>query len=65
MAVELAQHFHGGSALQAADFPPAFLAIAVISGLSAIIFGRLAADAGAEMANRLPASAEPSNRRAG
>ena len=65
MAVELAQHFHGGAALQAADFPPAFLAIAVISALSALIFGRLSPDAGAEMANRMPAPAEPSNQRAG
>jgi EmrB/QacA subfamily drug resistance transporter len=65
MAVELAQHFHGGAALQAADFPPAFLAVAFISGLSALIFGRLSPDAGAEMANRQPIAVEPSNRPAG
>ena len=36
------------------DFPPAFLAVAAISALSALIFARLAPDAGAEMADRLP-----------
>ena len=54
MAVELTFHFRGGSELQASDFPPAFLAVAFISGLAAFIFARLPHDAGAEMANRLP-----------
>jgi EmrB/QacA subfamily drug resistance transporter len=65
MAVELTQHFKGGGALAAADFPPAFLGVAAISALSALIFARLAPDAGAEMANRTPAPAEPSDRQAG
>ena len=64
MAVELTVRFHGHEALQAADFPPAFLAVAAISALSVIIFARMPADAGAELANRLPASAEPSDQRA-
>jgi hypothetical protein len=51
--------------LQAADFPPAFLAVAAISAISALIFARLAPDAGAEMADRLPTPAEPSDQRAG
>jgi EmrB/QacA subfamily drug resistance transporter len=54
MAVELTQRFRGDELLQAADFPPAFLAIAAISALSVFIFARLSPDAGAEMANRLP-----------
>jgi predicted MFS family arabinose efflux permease len=65
MAVELTQHFRSGAVLEAADFPPAFLAIAVISALSALIFGRLAPDAGSEMTSRMPAPAEPSDQRAG
>jgi MFS family permease len=44
--------------LQAADFPPAFLLVAAISAVSMLIFLRLPADAGAELANRLPVQAE-------
>jgi len=65
MAVELAQHWRGDGTLQAADFPPAFLAVAVISALSVFIFLRLPADAGAEMADRLPAPTETSDERTG
>jgi MFS family permease len=59
MCVELAVQFRGGGDLVAADFPPAFLIVASISALSALIFFRLPADAGAEMANRMPIPAEP------
>ncbi|MBV9558205.1 MAG: MFS transporter, partial [Pseudolabrys sp.] len=45
---------HGHETLQASDFPPAFLAVAVFSALSVVMFTRLAPDAGAELANRLP-----------
>jgi EmrB/QacA subfamily drug resistance transporter len=65
MAVELTIHFKGGGPLQAADFPPAFLAVAAISALSVLIFARLSPDAGAEMADRLPTPVEPSDQRAG
>jgi EmrB/QacA subfamily drug resistance transporter len=65
LAVELTEHLRGDNALQAADFPPAFLAIAAISALSVFIFARLPADAGAEMANRLPAPNETMDRRIG
>jgi EmrB/QacA subfamily drug resistance transporter len=65
LAVEFAQRFRGDATLQAADFPPAFLAVAAISALSALIFARLPGDAGAEMADRLPAPAETSDQRAG
>jgi hypothetical protein len=40
--------------ITAADFPPAFLVIAAISAASAVIFARLPADAGAELAHRTP-----------
>jgi EmrB/QacA subfamily drug resistance transporter len=65
MAVELTLHVRGSTVIEAADFPPAFLAIALISALSALIFWRLAPDAGAEMADRLPTPSEPSDQRAG
>jgi len=55
LAVELTLHFRGDNVLQAADFPPAFLVVAAVSALSVPIFARLPADAGAELANRLPA----------
>jgi EmrB/QacA subfamily drug resistance transporter len=59
MAVELTVRYRGGGPLQAADFPPAFLAVAAISAISTLIFARLPSDAGAEMANRLPKASEP------
>jgi len=62
--VELTQHFKGGGALQASDFPPAFLAIATISALSVLIFLRLSPDAGAEMTARAPVPAEAPGPRA-
>jgi MFS family permease len=65
MAVELTVYFKGGGPLQASDFPPAFLAVAAISALSVLIFARLAPEAGAEMADRLPTPAETSDQRAG
>jgi len=65
MAVELSVHFRGDGTLQAADFPPAFLAVAAISALSVFIFARLSRDAGAELADRLPAPPESSDQRGG
>jgi EmrB/QacA subfamily drug resistance transporter len=61
MAVEITLHFKGNMTLQASDFPPAFLAVAAISVISAVFFARLSPEAGAEMANRLPI--EPPDRR--
>ncbi len=52
--VELTVWDKASATITAADFPPAFLLIAVISGLSALIFARLPADAGAELAHRTP-----------
>jgi EmrB/QacA subfamily drug resistance transporter len=64
LAVEMTQRFHGGSALNAADFPPAFLVVAAISALSIIAFARLSPDAGAELSNRAPPPVEASDRQA-
>jgi EmrB/QacA subfamily drug resistance transporter len=65
MAVELSVHFRGDGTLQAADFQPAFLAVAAVSAISVFIFARLSRDAGAELADRLPAPAESSDQRGG
>ena len=65
LVVELTVHFKGNGPLQASDFPPAFLAVAAISALSVFIFVRLSPDAGAEMADRLPAPTETSDQRVG
>ncbi|HEY7231686.1 MAG TPA: MFS transporter [Pseudolabrys sp.] len=65
LAVELTVYFKGSNALQATDFPPAFLAVAAISAFSVLIFVRLPPEAGAEMADRLPTPTEPSDQRAG
>jgi EmrB/QacA subfamily drug resistance transporter len=65
LAVELTVQFRGAGPLRAVDFPPAFLIVAAISALSALIFMQLSPEAGAEMADRLPAPTEPSDQRAG
>ncbi len=51
-AVEVVVNYRGGGPLVAADFAPAFLAVAVVSALSLLIFARLPADAGAEMSGK-------------
>jgi len=48
-ALEAAAAVGSGSALEAEDFWPAFLLVALISALSAVIFARLQPEAGAEM----------------
>jgi EmrB/QacA subfamily drug resistance transporter len=63
LAVQLTVWFEGHTILSAADFPPAFLAVAAIAVVSAVIFARLAPDAGAEMADRAPAPTETSDQR--
>ncbi len=52
LAVELVVRYRGGGPLVAADFSPAFLAVALVSTLSLIIFARLPADAGSELSGR-------------
>ena len=52
LAVETVVHWRGDGTLQASDFRPAFLAVAAISALSMLIFMRMPANAGAELANR-------------
>ena len=58
LAVELTLHVRAQPNLTAADFPPAFIAVAVISAASIFMFARLSPDAGEELANRATAKAE-------
>jgi len=51
-ALETARAFHGGGALRAEDFGPAFYVVAAISALSAVTFWRLAPNAGDELTGR-------------
>jgi EmrB/QacA subfamily drug resistance transporter len=52
LTVEIVLRFKGQEAITAADFPPAFLVVGTIAGLSALLFARLPANAGEEMAAR-------------
>jgi EmrB/QacA subfamily drug resistance transporter len=65
MAVEITVAVRGHVGLEAADFPPAFLAVAAISATSVFFFARLSPEAGAELADRMPAPTEPSDQRVG
>ncbi len=65
LAVELVVHWRGDGTLQASDFQPAFVAVAAVSALSILIFMRLPANAGAELANRAPAPSERADQRPG
>jgi len=51
-AVEMTLNWSGGTEITASDFAPAFVVVAVISAMSAVIFARMPADAGAIMSGR-------------
>ena len=51
-ALESTRALHGGGALRAEDFTPAFLVVAAISALSVLSFRRLAQNAGDELTGR-------------
>jgi MFS family permease len=65
LAVDLTVQFRQQPEITAADFPPAFILVAAISALAAIVFWRLPPDAGAELADRTPAATESSDQRVG
>jgi len=52
LAVDLTLWARARDTIKAADFQPAFLAIAVIAASASLLFARLPADAGAELAHR-------------
>jgi hypothetical protein len=55
LLLQLVLGWRGGTALEAADFYPAFVAIAIISLTSVPFFLKMAPDAGAEVSGRAPA----------
>ena len=57
--LEAMAELRGGHALEAADFRPAFLAVALISALSSLVFARLQPTAGDEMAGRAVVAVKP------
>jgi EmrB/QacA subfamily drug resistance transporter len=63
LAVDITLRIKGDPTLTADVFPPAFVAVALISLLSVIIFFRLTPEAGAEMADRSPAPTETCDQR--
>jgi MFS family permease len=65
LVVDITLHVTRHRGLTAGDFPAAFLFVAAISASSALVFARLPPDAGAEMANRLPAPNESAAQRVG
>jgi EmrB/QacA subfamily drug resistance transporter len=67
--VELTVYWRGADTISAADFQPAWVVVALISGLTSLIFWRLPHDAGAEVSRRQTASdagpTEPGDRKQG
>jgi EmrB/QacA subfamily drug resistance transporter len=63
LIVDLVSRYRAHPALTADDFSIAFYGVALIAASAALIFARLPRDAGAEMANRLPAPSEPAEKR--
>ena len=63
LVVEITLRLKHGSAMSAADFPPAFLVVGVLTAAASLVFVRLPPDAGAELAGRhAPSPAEPDKR---
>jgi EmrB/QacA subfamily drug resistance transporter len=63
LIVDLVSAYHGHTALTADDFSVAFYCVALIAASATLIFARMPADAGAEMAHRLPAPSEAKDQR--
>ncbi len=61
LVVETVVRFQDHSAPQASDFPPAFMIVAGVAAASFLIFARMPKDAGAELANRIPAPTDSSD----
>jgi hypothetical protein len=52
LVVEITLRLREATAMSAVDFPPAFLAIAVLAASAALVFVRLPANAGEELSGR-------------
>jgi EmrB/QacA subfamily drug resistance transporter len=61
LVVEVTLRLKGSTAMGAGDFPPAFLAVSLLSASAALIFYRLAPDAGAELSGRRVVEAKVAN----
>ena len=57
--LETVSQTHGEAALVARDFWPAFLVVALVSGLSGFVFARLSPSAGAEMSGHATVAIKP------
>jgi EmrB/QacA subfamily drug resistance transporter len=57
LVVEITLRLKHGTAMSAADFPPAFLVVGALAATASLIFYRLAPDAGAELSGRKAAAA--------
>jgi EmrB/QacA subfamily drug resistance transporter len=62
LVVEITLRLKGSPAMGASDFPPAFLAVSLLSASAALIFYRLAPDAGAELSGRRVVQADVASR---
>src|SRR5271163_4018191 len=62
LVVEITLRLKHGTTMDAADFPPAFLAVGALTGAACLVFQRLPSDAGAELAGRGAAPSEPEQR---
>jgi MFS family permease len=62
LVLEIVLGFQGRNLLAAADFPPAFVLVGLVSASSALLFARLPPDAGAEMAERRQLVADPGDK---
>jgi MFS family permease len=65
LTVEMVVRWHAQTDIVASDFPPGFLLVGLIAASSALIFMLMPPNAGAEMANRVPATAGASDQRMG
>ncbi len=63
LVVEITLRLKGSPAMGASDFPPAFLAVSLLSASAALIFYRLAPDAGAELSGRRVVQVEAASRK--
>jgi len=65
LTVEMVVRWNTQATVMASDFPPGFLLVGLIAASSALVFWMLPPNAGADMANRVPATAGASDQRMG
>jgi MFS family permease len=65
LVVEMVVRLKDQPTIMASDFPPGFLLVGAIAASSALVFMWLSPNAGAEMANRVPPTTQPSDQRMG